>query len=61
GLVDEIQTSDDLIVAACKSKTVLLLRYAQKKKLADKLAGVAGDAADNVLLKLISRGQRPLV
>ncbi|EKM9494668.1 protease SohB, partial [Vibrio cholerae] len=61
GLVDEIQTSDDLIVAACKSKTVLLLRYTQKKKLADKLAGVAGDAADNVLLKLISRGQRPLV
>lgn len=31
GLVDEIQTSDDLIVAACKSKTVLLLRYTQRK------------------------------
>ncbi|ENM5889171.1 protease SohB [Vibrio mimicus] len=61
GLVDGIQTSDDLIVEACKNKTVLLLRYVQKKKLADKLAGVAGDAADNVLMKLISRGQRPLV
>ncbi|MGL6026951.1 MAG: S49 family peptidase, partial [Vibrio sp.] len=61
GLVDDIQTSDDLISAACKTKKVLQLHYVQKKKLADKLAGVAGEAADNVLLKLISRGQRPLV
>lgn len=61
GLVDEISTSDDLIVKACKDKTVLSIRYVQKKKLADKLAGVAGEAADSVLLKLIARGQRPVV
>jgi serine protease SohB len=61
GLVDEIKTSDDLIVEACKEKTVLALRYVQKKKLTDKLAGVAGEAADSVLLKLINRGQRPIV
>ncbi|ASU22657.1 protease SohB [Vibrio qinghaiensis] len=61
GLVDEIKTSDDLVVAACKDKTVLAIHYVQKKKLTDKLAGVAGEAADSVLLKLISRGQRPIV
>ncbi|EPZ8234792.1 protease SohB [Vibrio fluvialis] len=61
GLVDEIKTSDDLIVDACKNKTVLALHYVQKKKLTAKLAGVASEAADSVLLKLISRGQRPIV
>ncbi len=61
GLVDEISTSDDLVVAACKDKTVLSIRYVQKKKLTDKLAGSAGEAADSVLMKLISRGQRPIV
>ncbi|MCE7623543.1 protease SohB [Vibrio fluvialis] len=61
GLVDEIKTSDDLIVDACKNKTVLALHYVQKKKLTAKLAGVAGEVADSVLLKLISRGQRPIV
>ncbi|WP_070963694.1 protease SohB [Vibrio sonorensis] len=61
GLVDEISTSDDLVVKACKDKTVLAIHYVEKKKLASKLAGVAGEAADNVLMKLIDRGQRPIV
>ena len=61
GLVDEIKTSDDLVVEACKDKTVLAIHYVQKKKLTDKLAGGAGEAADSVLMKLISRGQRPIV
>ncbi|MDF2154237.1 protease SohB [Vibrio sp. CAU 1672] len=61
GLVDEISTSDDLVVAACKDKTVLAMHYVQKKKLADKLAGVAAKVADGVLLKLVERGQKPIV
>ncbi|MFY2508197.1 protease SohB [Vibrio pectenicida] len=61
GLVDEVRTSDDLVVAACKDKTVLSIRYVEKKKFTSKLAGIAGEAADNVLLKLIDRGQRPVV
>ncbi|MFZ3513599.1 protease SohB [Vibrio harveyi] len=61
GLVDEISTSDDLVVAACKEKTVLAVHYVQKKKLADKLAGVAGKMADSVVLKLAERGQKPIV
>jgi len=36
GLVDELRTSDDLVVEACKDKTVLAIHYVQKKKLSDK-------------------------
>ncbi|MFC5077207.1 putative protease SohB [Vibrio thalassae] len=61
GLVDEIKASDDIVIEACKDKTVLAIHYVQKKKITDKLAGVAGEAADSVLLKLISRGQKPIV
>ncbi|EFP97351.1 protease SohB [Vibrio caribbeanicus] len=61
GLVDEIKTSDDLVVEACKDKTVLAVHYVEKKKLTSKLAGIAGEAADNVLMKLIDRGQRPIM
>ncbi|CAM3650406.1 putative protease SohB [Vibrio aerogenes CECT 7868] len=61
GLVDEIITSDDLVTAACQNKTVLSVHYVQKKKLAEKLSGAMGEAADSVLLKLASRGQRPIV
>jgi serine protease SohB len=61
GLVDEIKTSDDLVVEACKEKTVLAIHYVEKKKLTSKLAGIAGEAADSVLMKLIDRGQRPIV
>lgn len=31
GLVDDISTSDDIVVAACKDKTVLSVHYVQKK------------------------------
>ncbi|PFG45826.1 inner membrane peptidase [Vibrio sp. ES.051] len=61
GLVDDITTSDDIVVEACKEKTVLAVHYVQKKKLADKLAGVAGKVADSVILKLAERGQKPIV
>lgn len=61
GLVDDIKTSDDLIVEACKDKTVLAIHYVQKKKLTAKLAGAAAETTDSVLMKLIGRGQRPIV
>ncbi|NLS11486.1 protease SohB [Vibrio sp. SM6] len=61
GLVDDISTSDDLLVAAAKEKTVLSLHYVQKKKLADKLAGITGKMAESALLKLAERGQKPIV
>ncbi|QMV14932.1 putative protease SohB [Vibrio spartinae] len=61
GLIDDIRTSDDLVTEACQQKKVLSVHYVQKKKLTEKLPGMAGEAADRVLLKLISRGQRPIV
>lgn len=61
GLVDEIGTSDDVITTACKEREVLAVRYVQRKKLAEKLAGATSEAADRLLLKWISRGQRPIV
>jgi serine protease SohB len=60
-LIDEIRTSDDLVTQACQQKKVLSVHYVQKKKLADKIPGIAGEAADHILLKFISRGQRPIV
>ncbi|MDV7103937.1 protease SohB [Vibrio sp. TH_r3] len=61
GLVDEISTSDDIVVNACQEKTVLSVRYVQKKKMADKLAGIGAEAADRLLMKWLSRGQKPIV
>ncbi len=61
GLVDEIGTSDDLLVSAFKEKEVLHIRYVQKKKLAEKLANSSAKAADKLLLKWIARGQRPII
>ncbi|WP_407330659.1 protease SohB [Enterovibrio sp. 27052020O] len=61
GLIDSIGTSDDYLVSAVKEKDVLNVRYVQRKKLAEKLAGASAEAADRLLLKWISRGQRPIV
>lgn len=60
GLVDQIGTSDDYLMAATKEREVLSIRYVQRKKLAEKLAGAAAQATDRLLLKWIARGQRPL-
>ncbi len=54
-------TSDDVIMQACKEKTVLALHYVKKKKLSDKLSGSAAQIADSVVMKLIERGQKPIV
>lgn len=61
GLIDSIGTSDDYLVSAVKEKDVLGVKYVQRKKLAEKLAGASADVLDRVLLKWISRGQRPIV
>ncbi|GAA03744.1 protease SohB [Photobacterium leiognathi] len=61
GLVDQISTSDDLITEACKDREVLKVKYVRRKKLAEKLAGASGDAADNLLMKWVARGQRPFM
>ncbi|UJF19830.1 protease SohB [Vibrio sp. SS-MA-C1-2] len=61
GLVDEINTSDDFLIKACQDREVLSVNYQQPKKLTEKLAGVGSEVVDTVLLKWISRGQRPFM
>ncbi|EPE37448.1 protease sohB [Candidatus Photodesmus katoptron] len=61
GLVDEIQTSDDLVTNACKNKTVLLIQFTKKKRFTDKLANITGKLVNSVLTQLINRKQNPMI
>ncbi|PCS22911.1 protease SohB [Candidatus Enterovibrio escicola] len=61
GLIDCIGTSDDYLVSAVKERDVLGVRYVQRRKLSEKLAGSVAEATDRLLLKWILRGQRPIV
>lgn len=57
-LVDELQTSDDVILAAIQDKLVLEVKYTVKKSLVQKLGKQAEESADNVLLHWLKRDQR---
>ena len=59
-LVDEITTSDDLILHALKEKTVLALKYTTKKTWLQKLGKQAEESADNLLLKWLKQNPRNL-
>ena len=59
-LVDEITTSDDLILQALKEKTVLALKYTTKKTWLQKLGKQAEESADNLLLKWLKQNPRSL-
>ncbi|MDP5253679.1 MULTISPECIES: protease SohB [unclassified Vibrio] len=61
GLVDELSTSDELLATMCQEKSVLQIRYAQKKKISDRLSGAGAKLVDGVLLKLAERGKEPIV
>ena len=41
GLVDKLQTSDDYLMAARRDAQLILLRYAEKKKLLDRIVSIA--------------------
>ncbi|MCW9718444.1 protease SohB [Avibacterium sp. 21-599] len=59
-LVDEIATSDDVILQAIKDKFVVSVKYAMKKSLVQKLGKQAEESADNVLLGWLKRNERTL-
>ncbi len=60
-LVDEIATSDDLLLQAIKDKTVLSVKYMMKKSLIQKLGKQAEESANNVLLRLLKRDESTLI
>lgn len=61
GLVDEINTSDEVILSLMEGREVVNVRYMQRKRLIDRLTGSAAESADRLLLRWWQRGQKPLM
>lgn len=61
GLVDEIGTSDDLLLGLMDGHEVLNVRYLQRKKLMDRFTGSAAESADRLLMRWWQRGQKPMM
>lgn len=61
GLVDEISTSDDLLVSKIEHRDVIAVKYAQRKPLINKVMKSAAEGADSLLLRWWQRGQKPLL
>lgn len=61
GLVDEINTSDDVILRLMDGYEVFNVRFMQRKKLMDRFTGSAAESADRLLLRWWQRGQKPLM
>lgn len=60
-LVDEIATSDDLILNAIKEKEVIELKYKEKKKLAQKLGSQFEQSAENLLTKILHKSRSTMM
>lgn len=61
GLVDEIGTSDDLLLELMKENELLNVRYMQRKKIVDRVTGSAAESADRLLMRWWARGQKPMM
>ncbi|MFH8134647.1 protease SohB [Pantoea osteomyelitidis] len=60
-LVDEIGTSDELIISQMAAYNVLGVRYARRKKMIDRVTHSMGSVAERLILKLWQRGDKPLL
>ncbi|WP_260655070.1 protease SohB, partial [Aggregatibacter actinomycetemcomitans] len=60
-LVDEIMTSDDLLLQAMKEKSVIGVKYAVKKSLLQKVGKQAEESADNIALRWLKKNERTLI
>lgn len=61
GLVDEVGTSDELLLNLMKDREVMSVSYKQRKKMMDRFTGSAAESADRLLLRWWQRGQKPLM
>lgn len=59
-LVDEIKTSDECIVEACKDADVYLVSYEKKLSMADRFGKVMESALDTTLLKWLNKTPKDL-
>lgn len=60
-LVDEILTSDDLILNAIKEKDVIEVKYRQKKKLSQRVGEQVEGSVERMLSKLWHKSRLPLL
>ena len=61
GLVDEVGTSDELLLGLMEGRDVIGVRYAQRKKMMDRFTGSAAESADKLMMRWWQRGQKPLL
>ena len=57
GLVDELGTSDDILLAAAKDKQVFLVKFKEKRSVAEKIAGTVSLTAQSILSSLWEKQQ----
>ena len=60
-LVDEIMTSDDVLLQAMKEKRVIGIKYSVKKSLLQKFGKQVEESSDNLLLRLLNRNENGLM
>ena len=61
GLVDEVGTSDDLLLSLMEGRELVGVRYTQRKRMLDRFTNSAAESADRLLLRWLQRGQKPLL
>lgn len=61
GLVDQVGTSDDLLLGLMEGRELVGVRYTRKRKLMDRFTNSAAESADRLLLRWLQRGQKPLL
>lgn len=61
GLVDAVETSDELLLGLMDKHEVIGVRYQQRKKMLDRFTGSAAESVDKLLLRWWQRGQKPLM
>lgn len=60
-LVDEIMTSDDLLLQAMKEKRLIGVKYTVKKSLLQKVGKQAEESVDNIALRWLKKNERTLM
>lgn len=61
GLVDQVGTSDDLLLGLMEGRELVGVRYTRRKKMMDRFTNSAAESADRLLLRWLQRGQKPLL
>ncbi|MEX3019470.1 protease SohB [Kluyvera sp. STS39-E] len=61
GLVDEVGTSDELLLGLMEGRDVINVRFMQRKKMMDRFTGSAAESADKLMMRWWQRGQKPLL